>query len=1561
AISALHKGRPETHTTTTALATLHTHGHPVTWPIPTPSGTTDATDLPTYPFQRRRYALEVGSGRGDVAGAGLSAAAHPLLAAIVELPDEGVVFTGRLALQAQSWLADHRILDSVLLPGTAFVELALHAAGQLRGEHRVDELVLHRPLVLGEQDSVQLRVRIGLPDQDGGRSLTVHSRPAAGDEEAIAWTRHASGVLRPAETAEEVAGRALPTAWPPTGATPVATEHLYAGLADLGLGYGPSFQGLRAVWRHGEELYAEVVLPAETAPAADEFGLHPALLDAALHALVAARIEAGQPLDQVKLPFAWERIRLDAAAGPELRVRISPSAHDADSVALTIADAIGTPVASVGSVTMRAVSADQLAATPRTPLHRVDWTPLAAPAATEEAAVPGEGWVLLGSDADSRLTATLPGLGRSADAPTVALLDATPGSLASDDPEDPVGGSAAIDRSRRLLAAVQEFLADDALAGAQLVVLTERAATTGVEDAVEDLAGAAARGLLRAAQSENPDRLVLVDLDGHSASWLLLPTAVAARRPELAVRNGTLLVPRLTAAERPGTLAVPAEVSAWRLDATAKGTLDHLALVPAPDATVPLTPGQVRISVRAAGVNFRDVLIALDLYPGEAPIGGEVSGVVTEVGPEVTGLAPGDRVMGLVAGAIGPVAVTDRRWLVRVPAGWSFAQAATVPITFLTAHYALNELTTVRPGERVLVHAGAGGVGMAAIQLARHRGAEVFATAHPAKWPVLRGLGLDDAHLASSRDLDFEQRFGADGAPLDVVLNSLAGEFVDASLRLLGPDGRFMEMGKADIRDAAEVAAAHPGIVYRPFDLTEADPDHVQRMLLALVDLFDAGVLHPLPLRALDVRHAPQAFRHIQQARHVGKVVLGLPRDLDPDGTVLITGGTGTLGGLLARHLVTRHGVRRLLLTSRRGADGAQELLSELTGLGAEVEVAAVDAADRRGLAELLAAVPADRPLTAVVHAAGVVDDAMVSALTPERLDAVMRPKAVGAWNLHELTRGTDLAAFVLFSSAAGVLGSPGQGNYAAANSYLDALAQYRRSQGLPAVSLAWGLWEERSAITGSLTDQDRARMRDSGVLPLATEQALGLLDRALSGEEAGVVPVALYLPALRARAATGAVPELLLGLVGTPARRVAGGSGAPLARQLAGLAEPEQLRLLLELIRGHIAAVLGHSGQEAIDPERPFQQLGFDSLTAVEFRNRLAASVGTRLPTTLVFDYPTPAAMAGHLRELLVDQAAPTVAVRAVTGPMEGDPIAIVGMGCRYPGGANSPAGLWRVASEGIDTIGEFPTGRGWNLDELYDPDPAAAGKTYTRQGGFVYDADRFDAEFFGISPREASAMDPQQRLLLEVSWEAMERAGLDPQSLRGSRTGVFAGVAGVGYGANAFNSAEAMEGYLLTGTTTSVASGRISYTFGFEGPAITVDTACSSSLVAMHLAVQSLRGGECSLALVGGAAVLATPGLFIEFSRQRGLAPDGRCKPFAGAADGTAWGEGAGVILLERLSEAHANGHRVLAVIRGSAVNQDGASNGLTAPNGPSQQRVIRAALADARLTPAQVDVVE
>ncbi|NUP47158.1 MAG: acyltransferase domain-containing protein, partial [Catenulispora sp.] len=521
------------------------------------------------------------------------------------------------------------------------------------------------------------------------------------------------------------------------------------------------------------------------------------------------------------------------------------------------------------------------------------------------------------------------------------------------------------------------------------------------------------------------------------------------------------------------------------------------------------------------------------------------------------------------------------------------------------------------------------------------------------------------------------------------------------------------------------------------------------------------------------------------------------------------------------------------------------------------------------------------------------------------------------------------------------------------------------------ATAVAWGPWAGDGIADGDAGEQ----MQRRGLTPLDPERAVAALGRALDADDLQVtiadVDWEKFAPTFTLRRPSPlieALPEVRRALAAASVASSGGGadSDSALADQVKALTRSEQDRLLTDLVRAEAAAVLKYPSAAAVEPNRAFSELGFDSLTSVELRNRLGTATGLRLPATLLFDYPTSVVLAEYLRTGLLgiggDGEAARPKATAVAGRTGADePIAIVGLGCRFPGGITSPEDLWELLASGGDAIGAFPTNRGWDIDSIYDPDPGHTGTSYVRHGGFLHEATDFDAGFFGISPREALAMDPQQRLLLEVSWEALERAGIDPHSLRGTATGVFAGASFAGYGLAPSDDAENLEAHLLTGTTTSVISGRVSYTLGLEGPAVTVDTACSSTLVALHLACQALRTGECSLALAGGAFVSASPELFVWTSRQRGLAQDGRCKSYAGAADGMGISEGAGMILVERLSDARANGHPVLAVVRGSAVNQDGASNGLTAPNGPSQQRVIRAALANAQITTNDVDVVE
>ncbi len=1257
----------------TSLAEVWVRGASVDWGVMYARSGARRVRLPTYAFQREHYWLEVSQGVGDLAGAGQAAADHPLLGASVSLADgQGLLLTARMSLAAHPWLADHGAMGVVLLPGTAFLEFAIHAGSQV-GCDLVQELTLEAPLILGEKSAVQVQVAVGGPDESGSRTVSIHSRPESahsdghGTEEL--WMCHASGVLAadeaPLGEVRERAAGLTGGVWPPPGAESVEVSDLYSRLAERGFDYGPAFQGLRAAWRRGSEVFAEVSLSEEERPQAGLFGVHPALLDAALHAAGPGLLEPDGNASEsaVRLPFAWRGVSLHAGGASSLRVRVVQAGSD--EISLVAADENGALVASVHSLVSRPIAPELLAAARRSAQHdslfRLDWIPISPDPAQQ----PGEAELVLLAASNTKLAGALEQAGHTtmytdlaslthaidqgAAVPDTVLADciASTTTIPHADDADAEKTDTEIpkivhDRVNHALGLAQAWLADQRYSASKLVIITNNAISHDTHEQTHNLASAAIWGLLRSAQSENPSRFLLVNVEGEHCPPELLSSVLATSEPQLALRQGEILAPRLARNEPDRTLRPPGSASA-----------------------------------------------------------------------------------------------------------------------------------------------------------------------------------------------------------------------------------------------------------------------------------------------------------------------------LAPQGTVLITGGLGGIGAMVARHLVDEHGVKSLVLAGRRGSntEGANELEAELVAQGARVVVAACDAANRKQLEELLTLVPREFPLSAVIHAAGLLDDGVIESLTPERVNRVLAPKVDAAWHLHKLTEHLELSAFILFSSVSGVVGSPGQGPYAAGNAFLDALAAYRRSRGLHAISMAWGQWAKASGMTGHLSDVDLKRLARMGVTALSSGEGLQLFDVTCRASEALTIPMGLNMGALRAQARAGILPALLHGLVRIPSGQAAGDRSS--MQRLLGASGEERERLVLELVCAEVAIVLGHASPRAIDARRSFNELGFDSLGVVELRNRLGTATGLRLPATLAFDYPTPIVLADYLlAEIAGERPVTSASVAVVAGD---EPVAIVGVGCRYPGGVRSAEDLWELVAAGRDAISEFPTDRGWRLEGLYDPDPDSRGTSYVREGGFVYDAGDFDADFFGISPREALAMDPQQRQLLEVCWEALEEAGIDPLSLRGSPTAMFAGiVSSSDYGGLRLTSDDA-EGYRLTGGSNSILSGRVAYTLGLEGPAVTVDTACSSSLVAMHLACQALRAGECSMALAGGVTIMTTPEVFVEFSRQRGVAPDGRCKAFDAEADGTGFSDGVGVVLLERLSDAVRLGHRVVGLVRGSAVNQDGASNGLTAPNGPSQQRVIVRALGSAGLSAGDVDVVE
>ncbi|MBA0052496.1 SDR family NAD(P)-dependent oxidoreductase [Streptomyces sp. AJS327] len=933
-VPVMRRGRGEVGCVMEAVSRLWVSGLSVDWSVFFEGRGARRVELPTYAFQREHFWLESAAGVSDVSGAGLDAAEHPLLGAAVRLAsDGGVVMTGRLSLRTHGWLADHAVAGTVLFPGTGFVELAVRAGDEV-GCGQVRELTLQSALAVPDSGAVRVQVTVGAEDEDGGRSVAVHSQPES-DGESLPWTCHAEGVLVAQVGVVSEVGE-LAGVWPPAGAEAVEVSSFYDDAEAKGYGYGPAFQGLRAAWRRGDEIFAEVALPEEQQEEAARFGMHPALLDAAIHPL---GVRTGEDSETVQLPFAWSGVTLHATGASTLRVALTLREGSAERLSVAVADVAGQPVLTAENLTLRPLNTDQLPAAPvqGNRLFQVSWT-LADGSGTADDVDDetfAEAWALLGADPMglaaglqyagmavstyddlAAFTAVLDG---GVPAPEVVLVSCvSPGPASGGALPDAEAAHAA---TRDALALAQAWLADERLSTSRLVFVTRNAVAVTEGEDVADLAHAPVWGLVRTAQTENPERFLIIDVDSD------------------------------------------------------------------------------------------------DMLDGETLVEG---------------------------------------------------------------------------------------VSMAL----------------------------------------------AEGSPQ---------------------------------------AAIRADEVYTPSIVRTPEP----------------GVPGESPWRS--------------------------------DGTVLVTGGTGTLGRLVARRLAGQHGVRRLLLTSRRGPDapGADALVADLAQLGAEAEVMACDLTNRDELAVLLGKIPTEHPLTGVVHTAGVVDDAVLSALTPQQLATVLRPKVDAALNLHELTRDADLSAFVLFSSTAGVFGGPGQGNYAAGNAFLDALAHHRRSQGLAATSVAWGLWAEASGMTSELGEADRERISRTGIAPMSSETALTLLDTATASGEPHFVAVEVNMATLRKNAQAGALPAILRGIVPTPERRVsarAEEAGTSLTQRIAGLDSNERLAFFQELVRENVAEVLARGGAHAVESTRDFSDLGFDSLTSVELRNRLSGATGLQLPATLVFDYPNPDALAGYL-----------------------------------------------------------------------------------------------------------------------------------------------------------------------------------------------------------------------------------------------------------------------------------------------------------------------------------------
>jgi acyl transferase domain-containing protein/NADPH:quinone reductase-like Zn-dependent oxidoreductase/acyl carrier protein len=1304
-IGSLRRGRDERESMLSACAALYMAGCDPRWSaLQEDSG--EVVSLPAVAWQRKRHWIRPRPSADRAAGRSKNAA-HPVLGTQLELAGIGAhVFEGSSA-PAHDWLADHRILGSLLLPAAAVVETFATAVQGVAGVDAValEDFAMERPLVVPDAADAPARWQTVVTPVAEGRWTVELFESVAGEAGAPSWRKVASAGAQRAD--------ASVPAWPqPATASPLATDAIYAAFDELGAAFGTTFRCLDEMRRADGQASASVTLPESLQPSAAAHLVHPVLLDAALQLCsVAAGLGTGGPA-RLMLPLGADRITVRRCVTPRLlaRARLDDAGTETLAATFTLDTQEGERVVTVEGMRFAAARPDAFArdALGDTWLYESTWTPASDPADDAGGSAVG-GWLVL-CDAS--------GVGNALADSIVArgghCLRVTPGQAFKRvstnhwtiDPAEPghfrrlfdEAPAPAMDRLRAVVHlwsldaadgrgpqgedAARSRVADDALRAMDAALDGEALCIASTLHLTQALVGAqraaplwlATRGAHAVANSNNGDRRP------HGASLWGLGSVIALEHPELRVRRvdldpaddearcasrlaGLVLsgsvppdialrgdqpwVPRLqrraaAADATPGDRPV-------RLEVERAGTLDGLAVRPMRSAS--LRPGEVRLQVLAAGLNFRDVLLALGMYPGGGvPLGAECAGRVVEIGTQVD-LEIGDTVFGFVPASMASEAVVPAAFLARVPNELTLEEAAGFPVAFLTALYGLKHLAGLRRGERVLIHAAAGGVGLAAVQLAQRCGAEVFATAgSDDKRALLRSLGVE--HVMDSRSLAFadEVMQATAGQGVDVVLNSLAGEFVVASLRVLAKGGRFLELGKRDILTAEAAVALRPDASYRAFDLGGAAlADHalLRPMLDELIGALRDGTLRPLPVRTFSFAAARDAFRHMAQARHVGKIVLRLPQRSAPldtlvhaDATYLVTGGLGAIGLETATWLADC-GARHIVLSGRRapGVEAARRV-DGLRARGVDVRVVQADAADREHMGALLRAVAREMPaLRGVVHAAATVHDGVLSGQRWANMQAVLAGKARGAWVLHELTRHIDLDFFVMYSAAGLYLGARGQGAYPAANAELDALAQLRRSLGLPALSVAWGAWDGGGMATVSAA-QGRDAWADRGLGRIAPAEGFARVEKLLREGATCALVMRIDWARFLERLPEGADADFYRDVTPRAPQRASAGTRAAaqasLAERLQAMPAGQRREALASHLRERALHVLGLDASTHVPPRAPLKDIGLDSLMAVELRNALARSTGQSLPATLLFDYPTLDALTDHFARRL-------------------------------------------------------------------------------------------------------------------------------------------------------------------------------------------------------------------------------------------------------------------------------------------------------------------------------------
>ncbi|MGO9112136.1 MAG: SDR family NAD(P)-dependent oxidoreductase [Thermoguttaceae bacterium] len=1286
-LPSLRPGRDDWQSLLDSLGQLYVRGARVDWTgfeRPYPRG---KVSLPTYPFQRTRYwagSLPDPSAAGIAGPAPNGREVHPLLGRRLIAAVREQVFETQISAHRPAMLADHKIQGKVIMPGAAYLEMALAAGAVLHGKSWcVRDMSLVEPLLLSKTPkTIQTIVA---PEGPQAASVRIVSLAAGDGESEPAFAAHAMGRLATTDAKLQVVDLEAVRA----RFTGEARDNEWRkeALRKSGIEPGPTFSWVDLHWTNAQEAFGQLRPPCE-ADRAGQYHIHPGLLDSALQLLGSILPGAGMGIDAY-VPMAFKQLQCSAIPQGPLWALASLTSFDGKLAVgnVDLIDPRGQVVVKMEGASLRRVSRDWVARLVAGPLpdwcYELAWLsqPLSKATVDETALEPGH-WLVLdsrdgaGAALAQRLATkahecTLLPAGISPESRQIAVQEFLAGQglprrgivyLASldveGDRETPDFAAARRDGWGAALDVVHALTRSGKASLPRLWLVTRGAHAAGDASALA-LAQSPIWGLGRVVAAEHPELgCTRIDLDpadrGDEVNQLAEEIWFGQHEDQVAYRGGERLVARLRRLDHveAGILQVP-RGRPYRLEITSRGQLDNVTLQPANRQSP--GPGQVEIKVRATGLNFRDVLNVLNLYPGDpGPLGGECAGEIVAVGPGVGQFKPGDPVVGLAPASFASYVTTLAEFVALKPEHLSFEEAATIPICFLTVQHALRRLGRIQPGERVLIHAASGGVGLAAIQIARQVGAEIFATAGSTrKREYLQSLGIQ--HVMDSRTLDFADRIreATGGEGIDLVLNSLTGETIGASLSVLRQGGRFLELGKTDLWDQPRVDAFRPGVTFFAIALDRMmaqEPQAIRSLLGEVLPQFADKTFRPLPLRTFPIPRVVDALRHMARAEHIGKVVIQAAADSEPakqaltlrdDATYLITGGLGGLGLKLARWLVDR-GAHHLVLLGRSGvSDQAQEKLDALNRPGVEIAVRKCDIGNRAETAAVLVQIAQNMPpLRGIFHLAGMLDDGILREQSRERFDRVMAAKVHGAWNLHELTRDLPLELFVLFSSAASVLGSPGQGNYAAANAFLDALAHHRRALKLPALSINWGSWDE-VGMAARLKDSEGQRWSAAGVGWIGVDQGMTTLERLIVEDRVQAAVLPIDWPKFLERIPADSMPAWLTEMAHSAAP--AEESGPPeLLEKLRAVTPAERLELTVASLRQQAARVLAMDDAHLPDPRRTLNELGFDSLTAVEFCNRVSRSIGQRLNPTVLFDYPTLESLAGYvLRDVLGMEAA--------------------------------------------------------------------------------------------------------------------------------------------------------------------------------------------------------------------------------------------------------------------------------------------------------------------------------